>query len=715
MLALATGLLSFAAVVAAGLLASRAATERLHQGAAAELAQAARHVADTLDRGMFERWRDVQVAAAHPVLRNPAASPEAKREVLRLLQRTYPDYAITFLIGADGRIEVTSEGILEGVDVSRRDYFSGGRAGPYAGDVHEAVLMAKHLGPRPNGEPPRFVDLAAPVAGLDGRPAGVLAAHLFWDWAEGVERGVLEPMRVRRPGAEALVLARDGTVLLGPAALRGKGLADLASARAAGAGETGARLESWPAAAGGAAEAFVVGHAPTRGHRGYPGLGWTVLVRQDSAAAFAAAGALEREIFHWAGAVALFAAGIGWLLAHAATRPVRALTAIAERMAREPGAAADAERAAARLGRGCLCHEGAALGAAMACLIGSHRRAAAALAAEEARLREGEERLRAVVDATPDCVKLVGADGALLRMNPAGLRLLGAAPEEVVGRPVPDLVAPEHRALWAANHARVCAGESLVWEFDIVAPDGRRRSMETHAVPLRPPGGGPLAHLGVTRDVTERKAAAERQALLVRELDHRAKNALAVVQAALRLTPKDDPHAYARAVEGRVAALARAHTLLARARWAGADLRAVAQGELAPFLGAAADAPGAGPRAELDGPALDLKPGAAQALSMALHELATNATKHGALSVPGGRVSLSWRVNAASGELRLRWAERGGPPVEAPPARQGFGSRVLEATVRGQLRGRVSRAWEPAGLVCDVEVPLAQAVPPLAA
>jgi PAS domain S-box-containing protein len=331
--------------------------------------------------------------------------------------------------------------------------------------------------------------------------------------------------------------------------------------------------------------------------------------------------------------------------------------------------------------------------------------------AEEA-LSESEERLRAVVDATPECVKLVGADGALLQMNPAGLRALGAAPEEVLGRPVLGLVAPEHRELWAANHARVCDGEALVWEFDIVALDGRRRSMETHAVPLRLPGGGPLAHLGVARDVTERKAAAERQALLVRELDHRAKNALAVVQAALRLTPKDDPHAYARAVEGRVAALARAHTLLARARWAGADLRAVAEGELAPFLGAGAGAArGAGPRAGLEGPALALTPGAAQALSMALHELATNATKHGALSAPGGRVSLSWAVDRASGELRLRWAERGGPPVAAPPERRGFGSRVLEATVRGQLGGRVSRAWEPAGLVCDIEVPLAQAAP----
>ena len=326
-------------------------------------------------------------------------------------------------------------------------------------------------------------------------------------------------------------------------------------------------------------------------------------------------------------------------------------------------------------------------------------------AAEEA-LRESEERLRAVVDATPECVKVVGPDGALLQMNPAGLRALGAAPEQVAGRPVLDLVAPEFREEWATNHARVCGGEALVWEFDIVTLRGQRRSMETHAVPLRLPGGGPLAHLGVTRDVTERKAAAERQALLMREVDHRAKNALAVVQAALRLTRAPDLPCYVRAIEGRVGALARAQTLLADDRWAGADLRTLLRGELATFL-ATGDA--GGPRAELEGPVVALPPGAAQPLAMALHELATNALKYGALSARTGRVVVSWRLDGGpSGALRLRWAEAGGPPVAEPPVRRGFGSRVLDGTVRGQLGGTVALAWEPSGLVCEIKVPLAR-------
>ena len=203
-------------------------------------------------------------------------------------------------------------------------------------------------------------------------------------------------------------------------------------------------------------------------------------------------------------------------------------------------------------------------------------------------------------------------------------------------------------------------------------------------------------------EVKERRRVEERQTLLTRELDHRAKNALAVVQAALRLTPRDDAEAFARAVEGRVSALSRAHTLLAEGRWDGAELGALAAGELAPFLAADAD----GPRAELLGPPLSLSPGAAQALSMALHELATNAVKHGALSVPGGRVSLRWSADGAAGLLKLRWEETGGPPLAAPPSRRGFGSRVLEATLRVQLGGAVTRGWEPAGLVCEAALPL---------
>jgi two-component sensor histidine kinase/GAF domain-containing protein len=211
---------------------------------------------------------------------------------------------------------------------------------------------------------------------------------------------------------------------------------------------------------------------------------------------------------------------------------------------------------------------------------------------------------------------------------------------------------------------------------------------------------------GLLQDVTERRLADERQELMTRELDHRAKNALAVVLAALRLTPREEPRAYAAAVEGRVAALARAHTLLTENHWAGADLGALVRGELRPFLSEGAE--GNAPRVQVSGPAVLLAAPAAQPLSMALHELATNAVKHGALSAEGGRVRVSWTLRTA--RLRLRWAERGGPPVLAPPDRQGFGSRVMRGTIVEQLGGSLEWSWPRRGLVCEVTMPVARAV-----
>jgi PAS domain S-box-containing protein len=203
------------------------------------------------------------------------------------------------------------------------------------------------------------------------------------------------------------------------------------------------------------------------------------------------------------------------------------------------------------------------------------------------------------------------------------------------------------------------------------------------------------------QEVEERRQTEAARQLLMREVDHRAKNALAVVHAAVRLTRAPDLPSYVRALEGRVSALVRAQTLLANDLWAGADLRGLLQGELAPFVGTRQSA-------TFDGPRVMLPAGATQPLAMAMHELATNAVKHGALSACGGRVKISWRVEDGSeGQLRLRWAESGGPPVTAPSQRQGFGSRVLKATVSQQLGGRVSFAWEASGLICDIELPLA--------
>ncbi len=235
-------------------------------------------------------------------------------------------------------------------------------------------------------------------------------------------------------------------------------------------------------------------------------------------------------------------------------------------------------------------------------------------------------------------------------------------------------------------------------EFRILRADtGEERWIATRGRVIGSPRGRRL--IGVNFDVTDRRLEAERQMLLAREVDHRAKNVLAVVRSIVKLTRAEDPRRFAEAVEGRVAALARAHTLLARDRWTGAGIAEVIREELAAYAG--------GGRLELDGPELRLKPDAVQPLSMVLHELATNAAKYGALSLPGGSLRLVWKLEpgAAGTDLRLRWSERDGPPVLAPPERRGFGSTVVEATVRGQLGGRAEFGWRMEGLDCEIVLP----------
>lgn len=197
---------------------------------------------------------------------------------------------------------------------------------------------------------------------------------------------------------------------------------------------------------------------------------------------------------------------------------------------------------------------------------------------------------------------------------------------------------------------------------------------------------------GVTYDITDRKEAEDRQVLLVREVDHRARNALAVAQSIVGLTRAPTIDGYINAVQGRIAALARTHTLLAESRWQGADFRKLIDDEMTPFCGEKSD------RVTITGPAVSLNPAIAQSLALVVHELATNAAKYGALSVPTGRVAIAWKLDQKL--LTVDWTESGGPPVH-PPERNGFGSQIMKATIERQLKGTLKHEWRPEGLHCS--------------
>ncbi len=208
-------------------------------------------------------------------------------------------------------------------------------------------------------------------------------------------------------------------------------------------------------------------------------------------------------------------------------------------------------------------------------------------------------------------------------------------------------------------------------------------------------------------DVTRRRAAQDLEATehrLLKEVDHRAKNALALVQGIVRLTRSSDPAVYARIVQGRVDALARAHGLLAEAGWRGVPIGRLLHGEAEPF---------GLKRIHCEGSAVQIASAQVQPLALLLHELLSNAAFHGAISVRDGQIDIGWALSDAD-DLVLNWQERGGPRPAATPS-PGLGSAMMEAMVERQLRGHASFDWHTDGLHCEIRFPMVRAGDPVLA
>jgi two-component sensor histidine kinase/response regulator RpfG family c-di-GMP phosphodiesterase len=231
-------------------------------------------------------------------------------------------------------------------------------------------------------------------------------------------------------------------------------------------------------------------------------------------------------------------------------------------------------------------------------------------------------------------------------------------------------------------------------EFRIVRPTGDVRWC-TVAAAASFDAAGALARLsGVTTDITDRKEAESRQALLAGEVDHRAKNTLAVVQAIVRMANRSSVEDYVRAVEGRIGALAQTHELLSQSKWEGVDIVRLVRDEMAPYQGENQD------RVTITGPSLVLAPEKAQLVAMAVHELATNAAKYGSLSVETGRVDISW--STFEGILSFTWAETGGPNV-IPPEKMGFGTKII-SRLGNSHSGSTDFRWDPTGLTFTLKL-----------
>jgi PAS domain S-box-containing protein len=277
-------------------------------------------------------------------------------------------------------------------------------------------------------------------------------------------------------------------------------------------------------------------------------------------------------------------------------------------------------------------------------------------------------------------------------------RIFGIDPQTFVATPAsvqallhPDDVDELRKAMAQFNKG----ARSYEAEFRIIRPDGEVHWCVGTAAATVDKAGRVVRVSGVTVDITERKRAEERQSLLAREVDHRAKNALALAQSIVRLTRGETVKAYIQAVEGRISALARVHTILSLSSWQGAEIARLVDEELAPYA--------TGDQIACGGSDIQLQPATAQTLALALHELVTNSAKYGALSTHSGRLNINWQIDRDI--LKMVWEEKDGPVVEKPASR-GFGTRSVIAAIESQLGGQAEFDWRSEGLICRLSVPL---------
>jgi PAS domain S-box-containing protein len=324
----------------------------------------------------------------------------------------------------------------------------------------------------------------------------------------------------------------------------------------------------------------------------------------------------------------------------------------------------------------------------------------------EAALRRSEEQFRLAVEAAPSGMVMADADGRIVTVNGQAEKLFGYRRAELIGRPIELLVPERFRTAhpgYRAGYGAAPSARPMGAARDLFAlhKDGSEFPVEIGLSPFVTSKG--LMTLAAVVDISARKRAEAQRELLIAELNHRVKNTLAVIHSIAHQTFKGDratPEAKA-AFEGRLIALASAHDLLTQSNWESASLSRLATSCL-PAYGAMEQ------RISLSGPDVLLPPRQALALALALHELYTNAAKHGALSNDTGRVALEWsRRKGPAPKLEIVWREQGGPHVNAP-TNHGFGSILLERVLHHDLRGDVTTEFRPDGLVCSITAPLAQ-------
>lgn len=307
-------------------------------------------------------------------------------------------------------------------------------------------------------------------------------------------------------------------------------------------------------------------------------------------------------------------------------------------------------------------------------------------------------RLAAIVESSDDAIISKDLNGIITSWNGGAEKLFGYRADEVIGKSITILI-PEDRLDEEPNIlARLRKGERIE-HFETIRrrKDGEPIDISLVISPIRNQQGKIIGASKIARDISDRRAAEKLHRTLLREMTHRLKNNLSTVLAIARQSFHGQETEDFRKFEARLLALSNGHNLITRETWDSADLRDVVA-QLLTVHG--------GKRFEIHGPDLRLSPKSALALTLALHELATNAAKYGALSVPKGRVVIDWKVEHENlPRLHFRWQERNGPLV-SEPTRRGFGSQLIERALAFELKGEVRITYDPLGVLCEISAPL---------
>ncbi|WP_338766478.1 diguanylate cyclase [Massilia sp. METH4] len=408
------------------------------------LAELSFQTTDKLDRGMYERYREVQLMAERYEITSADVPTTAKRAVLERMQQTHPYYAWIGITDNDGQVKIATGALLEGKDVSGRPWFTAARRGVHLLDVHEAVLLAKLL-PNPTGEPKRFFDVAFPYRDAKGQMLGVLGTHLSWQWAANVQRSVLRPLAERK-AVDTLILSKGGAVLMGPPEYTDKVLQPK-SFQLARRGMNGAVIEVWPDG-----KRYLVGYSKSRGHQSYPGLEWTVLVRQPLDKAFEPVDALRDKILWGGTGAAALVSLLVWLLSRGIANPLERITRHAGELT--TGQLDRIPPVRSRLAEVQILQDAlnellakvqakeAGLRELNATLENRVTERTAALHSAVEDTRKSEHRVRAIIDTALDAFVGVDAEGRITDWNPRAEEIFGRPRAEVLGKTVTETIIP---------------------------------------------------------------------------------------------------------------------------------------------------------------------------------------------------------------------------------------------------------------------------------